>query len=286
MAPRKKKKEEEHEEAPKKKRVTKKRSPKKEVKKEEAFEKEPTIQSSVPPEYFEKTSVIPPEEKKEDISEEMVEPFVVKPKIVLTETREKVEYPILDEVKTEKVEEPLESDETVFDAIEKFDTHESEPVEVKKEQVFHEPDMSFDEDTKEVMIPQYDKLSYQSESLWLRHGYYTAIALVSLFVVYVFLGRFVFTETLSYESQAPLVVPDVEVSISDTESESQIEITSTPTGYLRVRSGPSTEDSEVLKVFPGDRYAVVSTKGDWVEIDLGEGATGWIFAEYAESLSD
>lgn len=56
-------------------------------------------------------------------------------------------------------------------------------------------------------------------------------------------------------------------------------ITDTPTGWLNVRKAP---DGEILtKIYPGDSYPVVSEKDGWLQIQFGDGTTGWISASYA-----
>ena len=62
-------------------------------------------------------------------------------------------------------------------------------------------------------------------------------------------------------------------------SEKKILILSTPTGFLRVRSGPSQDDGEVGRVEPGEEFPLLETSQDekWYKIDMG-----WISSEYAE----
>ncbi|MFD1416483.1 N-acetylmuramoyl-L-alanine amidase [Oceanobacillus jeddahense] len=45
---------------------------------------------------------------------------------------------------------------------------------------------------------------------------------------------------------------------------------------IYVRSGPSTSDTIISYAYQGDVYDVVSTSGDWLEVSLGDGETGWI----------
>ena len=50
---------------------------------------------------------------------------------------------------------------------------------------------------------------------------------------------------------------------------------------LKVRSAPTTEEENKLRaIYGGEIYSVVSTQGDWVEIEYTEGKTGWVAAEY------
>lgn len=45
---------------------------------------------------------------------------------------------------------------------------------------------------------------------------------------------------------------------------------------IYVRSGPSTSDTILSYAYKGDSFDVSSTSGDWIEISLGNGETGWI----------
>lgn len=59
-------------------------------------------------------------------------------------------------------------------------------------------------------------------------------------------------------------------------------ILQTPTGFLRVRSGPSVGASESAQVKPGDSFEYVDEQTGWYEIKLTNGATGWVSADYSE----
>jgi hypothetical protein len=63
-----------------------------------------------------------------------------------------------------------------------------------------------------------------------------------------------------------------------------LEILSTPTGFLRVRSEPSTLASEVGQVKPGETYELVEEDTDtgWFKIIFAEGKEGWITSQYAK----
>ena len=73
-----------------------------------------------------------------------------------------------------------------------------------------------------------------------------------------------------------------------------IEILQTPTGYLRVRTQPGTNGSEIDQVKPGDKFLLLEEdpKTNWYKIQLEppapglpEGRTGWISNEYAKKVS-
>jgi hypothetical protein len=63
-----------------------------------------------------------------------------------------------------------------------------------------------------------------------------------------------------------------------------VEILSTPTGFLRVRSEPSTLASEVGQVKPGETYELVEEDTDtgWFKITFAENKEGWITNQYAK----
>ncbi|GIO19121.1 hypothetical protein J18TS1_22210 [Oceanobacillus oncorhynchi subsp. incaldanensis] len=45
---------------------------------------------------------------------------------------------------------------------------------------------------------------------------------------------------------------------------------------IYVRSGPSTSDTIISYAYQGDSFDVNAASGDWIEISLGNGETGWI----------
>ncbi|MDP1743788.1 MAG: PEGA domain-containing protein, partial [Candidatus Amesbacteria bacterium] len=65
---------------------------------------------------------------------------------------------------------------------------------------------------------------------------------------------------------------------------SYVTIKDTPTGFLRIRELPSTGSKELGKVYPGDKYKLLSTKSSWyqIRVDLDATNSGWISSQYAE----
>lgn len=63
-----------------------------------------------------------------------------------------------------------------------------------------------------------------------------------------------------------------------------VEILDTPTGFLRVRTQPSTTASESGKVNPKEKYALLDEKSGWFQIKLNDGSSGWISGRYAEKF--
>ena len=64
----------------------------------------------------------------------------------------------------------------------------------------------------------------------------------------------------------------------------QVTILDTPTGFLRVRQGPSTSASESGRIKPGESYPLLKTEGDWflIQIELPATSSGWISSQYAK----
>lgn len=60
-----------------------------------------------------------------------------------------------------------------------------------------------------------------------------------------------------------------------------VEIKDTPTGWLRVRLGPSTAATEAAKVNPGKKYSLLDEEKGWYKIEYEEGKEGWISGQYA-----
>ena len=62
-----------------------------------------------------------------------------------------------------------------------------------------------------------------------------------------------------------------------------VEILDTPTGWLRVRSEPSTSASESGKVNPGEKYPLLDEESGWYRIEFDDGE-GWISGRYADKF--
>lgn len=62
-----------------------------------------------------------------------------------------------------------------------------------------------------------------------------------------------------------------------------VRIKDTPTGWLRVRMGPSTSATEAAKVNPGETYPYLGeTENAWHKIEYEEGEEGWVSGVYSE----
>jgi uncharacterized protein YgiM (DUF1202 family) len=71
-------------------------------------------------------------------------------------------------------------------------------------------------------------------------------------------------------------------------AEKMVEIENTPTGFLRVRSEPSTSGTEVGQVTPGKTYKYVDTDTatGWFKIEYEAGKDGWISNQYAKIVEN
>lgn len=63
-------------------------------------------------------------------------------------------------------------------------------------------------------------------------------------------------------------------------SANTITINSTPVGFLRVRSTPSTSGEEVGRVDPGEEYEYSQTQNGWYKITLSDETEGWVSGTY------
>jgi len=89
------------------------------------------------------------------------------------------------------------------------------------------------------------------------------------------------------------LVPDTNAKTEPTplpeskeEEKPQVKILSTPTGFLRVRSEPSTLAKEVGQVEPGEIYEILEEDKEtgWFKIEFEKGEEGWISNQYASKI--
>ncbi|MBI3290064.1 PEGA domain-containing protein [Candidatus Microgenomates bacterium] len=92
--------------------------------------------------------------------------------------------------------------------------------------------------------------------------------------------------------EKPEASPLASPSASPIISSKQVEILTTPTGFLRVRAEASTGSAEIGRVTPGNRYKLIekNTANTWFKIEYlpaqaGEPTkSGWISAQYAKEI--
>jgi hypothetical protein len=68
----------------------------------------------------------------------------------------------------------------------------------------------------------------------------------------------------------------------------KVKILTTPTGFLRVRSEPSTLAKEVGQVEPGEIFEIIEEDQDsgWYKIEYDEDKEGWISNQYASKVEE
>jgi len=66
-------------------------------------------------------------------------------------------------------------------------------------------------------------------------------------------------------------------------SSAYVLIKDTPTGFLRVRTDPSTDATEVARVNPGEKYSLLSEQTGWVKIKLSA-LSGWVSDQYVDKI--
>ncbi len=82
-------------------------------------------------------------------------------------------------------------------------------------------------------------------------------------------------------------VPADEDEEPEEPKQEEVEILTTPTGFLRVRAEPSTAGEEIGQVTPGERYPFLDEDEDtgWFKIEYEEGEEGWISNTYAKKVN-
>ncbi|MCX6817006.1 MAG: PEGA domain-containing protein [Candidatus Beckwithbacteria bacterium] len=61
-----------------------------------------------------------------------------------------------------------------------------------------------------------------------------------------------------------------------------VQINAPDTGWVRVRSEPSTSGEELTKVDHGQKFPLVDSQSGWYKIEYATGKEGWISGKYAE----
>lgn len=70
---------------------------------------------------------------------------------------------------------------------------------------------------------------------------------------------------------------------TSTQEKAKVLILETPTGFLRVRSAPNINSSEVGRVNPGEELTLLSEQNGWYEVELSSGDKGWVSSDYAQA---
>lgn len=88
--------------------------------------------------------------------------------------------------------------------------------------------------------------------------------------------------TITLGIKNDISAPAVSSSAAGAVTQNKVLILSTPTGYLRVRSEALLTSSQVGTVSPGDVLPLQSEKTGWFEVELPNGASGWVSSDYAK----
>lgn len=62
----------------------------------------------------------------------------------------------------------------------------------------------------------------------------------------------------------------------------QLVVKNTPTGFLRVRSEPSVNGTEIARVSPGDTLTLLEEQPNWDRVRLSDGKEGYVASAYVE----
>ena len=83
---------------------------------------------------------------------------------------------------------------------------------------------------------------------------------------------------------APTPTPIIQATSSANLNETIVLIKSTPTGFLRVRSGPGANYPELGKVMPKEKYPLLDKSADWylIKVDIGATSSGWISSQWSQ----
>ncbi|MBI2007414.1 MAG: PEGA domain-containing protein [Candidatus Blackburnbacteria bacterium] len=88
------------------------------------------------------------------------------------------------------------------------------------------------------------------------------------------------------ESPSPeaTVAGEATSSAAKSAKSASVEILDTPTGFLRVRTEPSTSATEAAQVKPGEKFPYLEQNkdGSWFKIEYEKGKQGWVFSQYAK----
>lgn len=83
------------------------------------------------------------------------------------------------------------------------------------------------------------------------------------------------------------VVVQTQLAIEDKPAQKallKVLIKDSPTGFLRVRSGPDINSEEITRVNPGQEFEVLDSSSNFVQIKIDELTNGWVSSEYVQNL--
>lgn len=77
--------------------------------------------------------------------------------------------------------------------------------------------------------------------------------------------------------------PDLtQISTIPIKASPKVVVKQTSTGFLRVRSGPSTASTEVGRVAPGDELTLLEEVPNWIRVKLPNGKEGYVSSSFVE----
>ncbi len=101
-------------------------------------------------------------------------------------------------------------------------------------------------------------------------------------VAVAYLGQGSSGEEISEEGKSALLA--LRQAVSPTQKKALV--LSTGIGWLRVRQEPSLNSVEVTKVTVGSKYLYLEETESWVKIQLEDGNTGWVYADYVDIIEE
>lgn len=75
-----------------------------------------------------------------------------------------------------------------------------------------------------------------------------------------------------------------EATLVEEPQREKVKIADTPTGFLRVRSGPTKNATESGQVKPGEEYILLEEKDEWYKIEYQKDKEGWVTSEYVNKV--
>jgi hypothetical protein len=103
-------------------------------------------------------------------------------------------------------------------------------------------------------------------------------------VFYQYIYKADFSLSLDPISRIRSLVPKEPEEKEEEEEITTVVIKNTPTGWLRVRSGPGTSFKEIDRVFPKESFPLLEESGNWYKIEIEGRTNGWISAQYANKI--
>ena len=80
--------------------------------------------------------------------------------------------------------------------------------------------------------------------------------------------------------------PEIIIEEVIKEKITMVVIENTPTGWLRVRSGPGTSYEVVTRVYPEDSFPLLGEEEGWYNIQIDEETSGWVSSVYVNKIKN